>query len=98
MSDRDLDRLAVIHGLLASPTRLVFIAELASGPKSGTHLGEKARVTASAVSMHLTKMRNAGLVTATRNADVRQVLDIALAEPVHPLVASTIALLNGGGE
>ena len=92
-----LDRLAAIHSLLGSPTRLAFVNALASGPKSGTALGELTGVSLSAVSQHMSKMKEGGLVGWSRDPNRRQVILFYLIEPHHPLVATTVALLSGKG-
>lgn len=91
----DLDRLATIHGLLGSPTRLAFVKALASGPKSGTALAEEVGVSLSAVSQHMAKMREAGVIASSRDEAVRQIINFRLAEPVHPIIAASLALLEG---
>lgn len=96
----DLDRdfpfadLARVHALLGYPTRLAMIRELASGPKAGFELAEAADLSQSAVSQHMAKLKEAGLVLAARKPEHRQVIVFRLAEPQHPLVAATIALLK----
>ena len=91
----NLDALADIHGLLASPTRLSFIAALASGPKSGIELAEAAGISRSAASQHVQKLKDGGLVGSVRDETVRQIRNVSLVEPLHPVVSATIALLKG---
>lgn len=91
----DLAGLARVHALLGYPTRLAMIQSLAEGPKSGIELAEATNISQSAVSQHMSKLTGAGLVVGTRKPDHKQVVEFRLAEPLHPLVAATIALLNG---
>lgn len=97
MGDISLDRIATVHSLLGSPTRLAFFAALAGGPKSGTQLADETGVSLSAVSQHMVKLREFGLVESSRDPNLRQSILFRLAEPVHPVVASALALLAGNG-
>lgn len=90
----DLARLAEIHLLLASEARLAFLAALASGPKSGVELAAVAGIGGSATSTHVRRLIAGGLVESSRDPDVRQIRNVSLVEPMHPVVAATIALLK----
>lgn len=55
-------------GMLANPRRLLILCELAGGEKSVGALQQAAGLSQSALSQHLAKMREAGMVATRREA------------------------------
>ncbi|GAA2561827.1 metalloregulator ArsR/SmtB family transcription factor [Winogradskya consettensis] len=65
------DRLSVIFGALADPTRRAILARLAQGPASVNELAEPFAMTLPAVSKHLKVLERAGLISRGREAQWR---------------------------
>ena len=67
------DQLSRVFSALADPTRRDMVARLAAGDHTVTELAEPYYVSLQAVSKHLRVLRDAGLVTTTRDAQRRPV-------------------------
>ncbi|GAA2464600.1 ArsR/SmtB family transcription factor [Winogradskya humida] len=65
------DRLSVIFGALADPTRRAILARLAQGSASVNELAEPFAMTLPAVSKHLKVLERAGLISRGREAQWR---------------------------
>lgn len=94
MQHNTVEALAGIHNLLGSPTRLIFVRELAAGPKTGAQLAAAAGVGVSAVSQHMISLRAAGAIERRREG---KSIRFHLVEPRHALVTATLALLKAKG-
>ena len=66
-----IDRLSVIFGALADPTRRAILARLAKGGASVTELAEPFEMSLPAVSKHLKVLERAGLVSRGKEAQWR---------------------------
>jgi ArsR family transcriptional regulator, virulence genes transcriptional regulator len=62
------EEVAELLGAMANPVRLLILCALVDGEKSVTELIGKTKVSQSAVSQHLGKMRLQGLVATRRDA------------------------------
>jgi DNA-binding transcriptional ArsR family regulator len=62
------DRLSVIFGALADPTRRAILARLAEGEATVSELAEPFSISLPAISRHLKVLEQAGLISRTRNA------------------------------
>jgi len=60
------DRLSVIFGALADPTRRAMLARLADGEATVTELAEPFPISLPAISRHLKVLERAGLITRSR--------------------------------
>ena len=65
------DRLDATFAALADPTRRAILARLASGEASVTELAEPFEMSQPAISKHLKVLERAGLITRTRDAQMR---------------------------
>jgi DNA-binding transcriptional ArsR family regulator len=65
------DRLSTTFAALADPTRRAILARLALGETSVLKLAEPFEMTLPAVSKHLKVLEHAGLITRTRDAQMR---------------------------
>ena len=65
------DRLSTMFGALADPTRRAILARLALGETSVLKLAEPFEISLPAVSKHLKVLERAGLITRTRDAQMR---------------------------
>jgi DNA-binding transcriptional ArsR family regulator len=65
------DRLSVIFGALADPTRRAILARLAEGEATVNELAEPFAMTLPAVSKHLKVLERAGLISRGREAQWR---------------------------
>jgi DNA-binding transcriptional ArsR family regulator len=65
------DRLSLIFGALADPTRRAIIARLLEGDATVSELAEPFSISQPAVSKHLKVLETAGLITRTRTAQWR---------------------------
>lgn len=65
------DRLSSTFAALADPTRRAILARLVSGETSVTELAKPFDMTMPAISKHLKVLDKAGLITRTRNAQLR---------------------------
>jgi len=65
------ERLDLVFGALADPTRRAILARLAEGDASVTELGAPFAISQPAVSRHLKVLERAGLVSRSRRATVR---------------------------
>ena len=65
------DPLSLTFAALADPTRRAILARLSAGAVSVTELAEPFRISLPAVSKHLKVLARAGLITRTREAQVR---------------------------
>ena len=65
------DRLSIIFGALADPTRRAILARLTSGPATVTELSAPFAMSGPAVSKHLRVLERAGLITQGREAQWR---------------------------
>jgi DNA-binding transcriptional ArsR family regulator len=61
------DRLSVIFGALADPTRRAILARLASGDATVTELAEPFPISLPAISRHLKVLERAGLISRSRS-------------------------------
>lgn len=61
-------RLAEMFKALADPTRLQILGAIATRPRTGAELSTLLQLTPPTISHHLTRLRHAGLVTMTRDA------------------------------
>ena len=75
------ERLDLVFGALADPTRRAILARLAEGDASVTELGAPFAISQPAVSRHLKVLERAGLVSRSRRATVR--LSHLEAEPLR---------------
>jgi ArsR family transcriptional regulator, virulence genes transcriptional regulator len=68
-SDRMITEAAALLGILANPKRLQMLMLLVrDGEKSVGALGEQVELSQSAISQHLSKLRQAGVVSTRRDA------------------------------
>ncbi|MGO1769126.1 MAG: ArsR/SmtB family transcription factor [Microbacterium sp.] len=65
------DRLSLVFGALADPTRREILSRLAQGPASVGEVAEPFALSAPAISQHLKVLERAGLVTRTVRAQWR---------------------------
>lgn len=65
------DRLSLVFGALADPTRRAILAQLRDGPATVAELGKPFEMTGPAVAKHLRVLERAGLVTRRRVAQSR---------------------------
>ena len=65
------DKLSLIFGALADPTRRAMLERLRKGPRSVTELAEPFGVSQPTISKHLKVLENAGLVVRGRDAQWR---------------------------
>ncbi len=61
-----MDRLSLVFGALADPTRRAILGRLAEGDASVGELAEPFQMSQPAVSKHLKVLENAGLISRTR--------------------------------
>jgi DNA-binding transcriptional ArsR family regulator len=61
------DRLSVIFGALADPTRRAILARLADGDATVTELAEPFSISMPAISRHLKVLQRAGLISRSRS-------------------------------
>lgn len=85
--------LSEIHNVLSSESRLKILRALAVGPLNVGELAERAEISLSAVSQHLSKLKGAGLVDFKRTA---QTLNYYITTPVHEVLARTLDLMGEG--
>jgi DNA-binding transcriptional ArsR family regulator len=71
MSPVATDRLSVVFGALADPTRRAILARLAEGEATVNQLAEPFAMTLPAVSKHLKVLEQAGLISRGRHAQWR---------------------------
>jgi len=79
------DRLSLVFGALADPTRRAILTRLADGEATVAELAEPFRVSQPAVSRHLKVLENAGLISRSRRATAR--LSHLEAEPLRDVTA-----------
>jgi DNA-binding transcriptional ArsR family regulator len=79
------DRLSVIFGALADPTRRAILARLADGDATVTELAEPFSISLPAISRHLKVLEQAGLITRSRSAQWRS--SSLQAEPLREATA-----------
>ena len=77
----ETDRLSLVFGALADPTRRAILARLADGEATVAELAAPFSVSQPAVSRHLKVLEQAGLVSRTRRATAR--LSRLEAEPLR---------------
>jgi DNA-binding transcriptional ArsR family regulator len=65
------DRLSVIFGALADPTRRAILARLATGDATVTELAEPFPISLPAISRHLKVLEGAGLISRSRSGQWR---------------------------
>ena len=65
------DRLSVIFGALADPTRRAILARLAESDATVSEIAEPFEISLPAVSRHLKVLDNAGLISRSRSAQWR---------------------------
>ncbi|MGH3302100.1 MAG: ArsR/SmtB family transcription factor [Streptosporangiaceae bacterium] len=65
------DRLSVVFGALADPTRRAIIARLAEGQATVTELAEPFPISLPAISRHLKVLERAGLISRSRSGQWR---------------------------
>jgi DNA-binding transcriptional ArsR family regulator len=65
------DRLSVIFGALADPTRRAILARLAEGDATVSEIAEPFEISLPAISRHLKVLDNAGLISRSRSAQRR---------------------------
>jgi DNA-binding transcriptional ArsR family regulator len=65
------DRLSVVFGALADPTRRAIIARLADGEATVTELAEPFPISLPAISRHLKVLERAGLISRSRSGQWR---------------------------
>ncbi len=93
-TERQIDAAVRALALVGEPSRLRILWALSSDEMDVTSLAALARITATAASQHLAKLRLAGLVTARRQG--RRVLYSAHRAQVRRLIAE--ALFHGDHE
>lgn len=79
------DRLSVVFGALADPTRRAILARLAHGDATVAELAAPFRVSQPAISRHLKVLEQAGLISRRRRATAR--LSHLEAEPLREATA-----------
>jgi DNA-binding transcriptional ArsR family regulator len=79
--DAEDDRLSLVFGALADPTRRAILHRLTSGDATVADLAAPFRISQPAISRHLKVLENAGLITRTRRATAR--LSHLRAEPLR---------------
>lgn len=75
------DRLSLVFGALADPTRRAILTRLAEGEATVAELAAPFHMSQPAVSRHLKVLENAGLISRTRRATAR--LSHLQAEPLR---------------
>ncbi len=65
------DRLSLVFGALADPTRRAILTRLADGEATVAELAEPFDMSQPAISRHLKVLENAGLISRTRRATAR---------------------------
>src|SRR3984957_9718336 len=75
------DRLSLIFGALADPTRRAILTRLADGGATGAELAAPFAMSQPAISKHLKVLEQAGLISRTRRATAR--LSRLEAEPLR---------------
>jgi DNA-binding transcriptional ArsR family regulator len=75
------DRLSLVFGALADPTRRAILTRLTEGEATVAELAEPFRVSQPAISRHLKVLQHAGLISRTRRATAR--LSHLEAEPLR---------------
>jgi DNA-binding transcriptional ArsR family regulator len=75
------DRLSLVFGALADPTRRAILTRLADGEATVAELAEPFQVSQPAISRHLKVLEHAGLISRTRRATAR--LSHLEAEPLR---------------
>jgi DNA-binding transcriptional ArsR family regulator len=75
------DRLSVVFGALADPTRRAILSRLTAGEATVAELAAPFRVSQPAISRHLKVLEHAGLISRTRRATAR--LSHLEAEPLR---------------
>ncbi len=75
------DRLSLVFGALADPTRRAILTQLAEGEATVAELAAPFHMSQPAVSKHLKVLENAGLISRTRRATTR--LSHLQAEPLR---------------
>src|SRR5271165_3742753 len=68
---RTEDRLSVIFGALADPTRRAILGRLADGDATVTELAEPFSISLPAISRHLKVLEHAGLISRSRSGQWR---------------------------
>jgi DNA-binding transcriptional ArsR family regulator len=81
----ETDRLSVVFGALADPTRRAILARLTQGDATVAQLAAPFRVSQPAISRHLKVLEQAGLVSRRRRATAR--LSHLEAEPLREATA-----------
>jgi len=71
MTPQSTDRLSVTFAALADPTRRAILARLATGETSVSKLAEPFSMSLPAVSKHLKVLERAGLISRSRDAQLR---------------------------
>ena len=77
----ETDRLSLVFGALADPTRRAILARLADGEATVAELAAPFRMSQPAISKHLKVLEQAGLISRTRRATAR--LSRLEAEPLR---------------
>ena len=81
------DRLSLVFGALADPTRRAILARLADGEATVAELAAPFSMSQPAVSKHLSALRKAGVVTSVKRGQHRMYrLDAEGLKPVHDWV------------
>jgi len=85
--DAVFEQFARVAGAFASPKRLEIVDLLAQGPRSVESIAQQTSMTVSSTSRNLQVLRNAGLVTSTRDAQrvVYRVADLSVVEVYRAL-------------
>ena len=85
--DAVFEQLARVAGAFASPKRLEIVDLLAQGPRSVESIAQQTSMSVNATSRNLQVLRNAGLVTSTRDAQrvVYRVADLSVVEAYRAL-------------
>jgi DNA-binding transcriptional ArsR family regulator len=79
------DRLSLVFGALADPTRRAILTRLADGEATVAELAEPFQMSQPAISRHLKVLEHAGLISRTRRATAR--LSHLEAEPLRDVTA-----------
>jgi DNA-binding transcriptional ArsR family regulator len=79
------DRLSLVFGALADPTRRALLTRLTEGEATVAELAAPFRVSQPAISRHLKVLETAGLISRTRRATAR--LSHLEAEPLRDVTA-----------
>jgi len=88
-AEANVERLAALFRVLADPTRLRILGQLAERPRTGADLGRALGLTAPTISHHMGRLLDAGFVTAVaKGASRRYALDQRALSAAAPVIAA----------